>query len=47
MEMQEKPAKKKFFKMTPTAMTVIFCVAIAAMTAGVGFIFWRLLGVLK
>ena len=40
----EEPAENK---KAPVVMTVIYGVAIAAMTAGVGFIFWKLLGVLK
>ena len=47
IEVQEKPAKKNFFKVTPKAMTVIYAVSVAAMAVGLGFVFWKLLGVLK
>ena len=47
MEQQETPKKKPLFKVPPVVMTVIFGVTIAALTVGAGFVFWKLLGVLK
>ena len=42
--LDEAPAEKKVFSVI---MAVVYGLTIAAMAAGVGFIYWKLLGVLK